>query len=312
MQNKVSKEVCSAINGWILKLANQLSANCTSSKGVSKKSWVTVDQLKKGLNNHSTIRQVNLRKADGSICTSPEENVSTLHEHFKSVYQRKPVVDVSVLDLLPDLACVQSAAHPPTDGEIKLSIKKLHNTAAGNSGIGAEFWKILSTNNETFAVMRNVILEFWTTELPPREWNTGLLNILPKKGDLKDPNNYRGIMLLETFYKIIANILHARLSPIAETIDHEPQCGFRAGRSCADAIFALRLAIKKRKEHNLESWILFVDLVKAFDRVPRHLLWEVLMKFGVPPNPSDSSALSTNTWKYISASLVHASLSIAQ
>ena len=111
----------------------------------------------------------------------------------------------------------------------------------------------------------------------------GLLNILPKKGELKDPNNYRGIMLLETSYKIVAKIIHARLLPIAEKIDHESQCGFRPERSCADAIFTVRLTIKKRKEHNLESWILFLDLVKAFDRIPRQLLWPILRKFGVPP-----------------------------
>ena len=41
------------------------------------------------------------------------------------------------------------------------------------------------------------------------------------------------------------------------------------------------MAIKKRTEHNLETWIMFIDLVKAFDRVSRKPLWKVLHKFGV-------------------------------
>ena len=51
-------------------------------------------------------------------------------------------------------------------------------------------------------------------------------------------------------------------------LDHENQCGFRPGRSTTDAIFNMKSALKKRSEHGLESWVLFIDLVKAFDKVP--------------------------------------------
>ena len=127
-----------------------------------------------------------------------------------------------------------------------------------------------------------MVKRFWETEEVPNEWNTGLLKILAKKGDLKLPGNYRGIMMLEAAYKVVAIITHSRLSPTLEALDHEPQCGFRSGRSCSDAIFTIKMALKKRKEHGLESWVLFVDLVKAFDRVPRELLWKILARFGVP------------------------------
>ena len=143
-------------------------------------------------------------------------------------------------------------------------------------------WKALTANDITFEIVETIILDFWDTELSPEEWETGILKILPKKGDLSKPGNCRGIMLLEAAYKTIAVLLHERLQPIEEGLDHEPQCGFRPGRGCSDATFTVKLAIKRRREHGLETWILFLDLVKAFDRVPRELLWEVLAKFGVP------------------------------
>ena len=90
-------------------------------------------------------------------------------------------------------------------------------------------------------------------------------------------------MLLEVAYKIIAIILLARLQPIEEGLDQESQCGFRPGRGCSDAVFTVKMALKKRQEHGLETWVFFLDLVKAFDCVPRELLWVMLCKFGVPP-----------------------------
>ena len=137
---------------------------------------------------------------------------------------------------------------------------------------------MLLHSDETFSLLRQVILDFWETERPHVEWDTGLLKVLPKKGDLSKPGNYRGIMLLEVAYKIIAINLHARLQPIEEGLDHESQCGFRPGRSCTDSIFSIKIALKKRREHGQESWVLFLDLVKAFDRVPRELLWQILAR----------------------------------
>ena len=129
------------------------------------------------------------------------------------------------------------------------------------------------------------MVQFWTTETPHAEWKIGLLSILPKKCDLSNPCNYRGIMMLEVAYTIVANILLTRLKPIKKSVqlDHECQNDFRKMRGCVDSIFTLKQLIRKHAEHGLETWLLFIDLVKAFDRVPRELLWDVMLKQGVPP-----------------------------
>ena len=110
------------------------------------------------------------------------------------------------------------------------------------------------------------------------------LKILPKKGDLRDLNNWRGIMLLDAASKIISMIVNNRLQRLLKEIGIEEQNGFSGGRGCSDGSFCIRQALKKRREHGQESWVLFVDLVKAFDSVPRDILFSVLAKFGVPPH----------------------------
>ena len=61
------------------------------------------------------------------------------------------------------------------------------------------------------------------------------------------------------------------------------QCGFVPGRGCPDGIMPVRLGLLKRQQYNLDSYVLFIDLVKAFDSVDRIALDGVLEKFGVPP-----------------------------
>ena len=187
------------------------------------------------------------------------------------------------MDLIDQQTVREGLDNHPTDEEIVKAVSMLRNTAPGDSGICAQAYKCLLSSEETLSILKHIILKFWDTAEPSEEWETGLLKILPKKGDLGLPGNHRGIMLLEVSYKIVANILKMRLQPIEEELDHESQCGFRPGRGCTDAVFTVKMALKKRREHGLESWVMFLDLVKAFDRVPRNLLWDVLKKFGVPP-----------------------------
>ena len=55
----------------------------------------------------------------------------------------------------------------------------------------------------------------------------------------------------------------------------EEQNGFMPNRGCRDGIFFLKLALQKRREHGLGTWAVFVDLVKAFDSVPREAMYSV-------------------------------------
>ena len=48
-------------------------------------------------------------------------------------------------------------------------------------------------------------------------------------------------------------------------------------------LFAARQVQEKCREQNLDLYMVFVDLTKAFDSVSREGLWKLLLKIGWPP-----------------------------
>ena len=48
-------------------------------------------------------------------------------------------------------------------------------------------------------------------ERVPKDWARGLIFPLYKDGDVRDPNNYRGITLLSVVGKVYASVLNARV-----------------------------------------------------------------------------------------------------
>jgi len=58
------------------------------------------------------------------------------------------------------------------------------------------------------------------------EWKEPIIVPIYKKGDETNCSNYSGISLLSATYKLLSNILLSRLSPYAEEIIGDLQCGF--------------------------------------------------------------------------------------
>ena len=95
------------------------------------------------------------------------------------------------------------------------------------------------------------------------------------------PENYRPIVLLEIVAKLAASILADKLSRHLEKHKSPLTFGFYRKLGCADAIFTLKQALLKSREHDMDSYVLFLDIVRAFDSVDRDLLMSILAKFGV-------------------------------
>ncbi len=95
-------------------------------------------------------------------------------------------------------------------------------------------------------------------------------------------NNYRGISLLPTCYKVLANVIQARLTPFAEDILGDYQGGFRRNRSTSDQMFTVRQMMEKMWEHGQVMHQLFEDFKKAYDFIKKSKMYQILVLLGVP------------------------------
>jgi hypothetical protein len=77
------------------------------------------------------------------------------------------------------------------------------------------------------SVIHKLINSVWNKEELLYQWKESIIVPVYKKGDKTDCNNYCGISLLSTSYKISSNILLSRLGPYVDEIIGDHQCGFR-------------------------------------------------------------------------------------
>ena len=131
-----------------------------------------------------------------------------------------------------------------------------------------------STKQEVLQSQRNWQLFhiMWRKEAIPQEFkNATIIHLFKRKGNPQVCDNHRGISLLSVAGKILARVLLNRLNEHLERsgLLPESQCGFRKNRGTIDMIFTARQLQEKCKEQNVDLYMTFVDLTKAFDTVSR-------------------------------------------
>ena len=83
--------------------------------------------------------------------------------------------------------------------------------------------------------------------------------------------------------KIFSSILCTRLFKIIRKHGVKYQFGLTPGVGCQDSSFAIKTMLHLRYNHNLPTFVMFADIVKAFDTSNHKLMVEILNKYGCPP-----------------------------
>lgn len=174
---------------------------------------------------------------------------------------------------------VEEVVEDVTLSEVERAVKKMKNgKAVGPDSIPVEVWKF--TGSKALEWLRCMFNKLLRGDRIPEEWRGSWLVPLYKgKGDVQECKNYRGIKLLSHTMKLWERVLEARLRKVTQI--EGGQFGFMPGRSTTEPIFMLRQLMEKKRKGRKKLQIVFVDLEKAYDKVPRKLVWEVLNRRAV-------------------------------
>ena len=219
-----------------------------------------------------------MRGKDGRLSFSATDRRKSWKEHMEKIMNEE-----NEWDNMTEVDVVKGPIEKVAREEVVQAMVKMKSgKAAGPSEVSVEM--IAASDEIGIDVMMKLCQQVMDGRGMPEEWRTSVVVPIYKgKGDVMSCGSYRGVKLLEHAMKIVERILERRIRKLVNV--DEMQFGFMPGKGTIDALFILRRLQEEYLEKDIHLSILytcFVDLEKAFDRVPRKVMEWAMRKKGLP------------------------------
>ena len=248
-----------------------------TAKSNSKNFWKYVNSKRK---NKSGVSELHVQSANGTFtANSNKDKAEVLADFFSSVFTHEnsnetPNINASeatqttvdditqeeVRKLLSDLNTSKS------QGPDKLHPKVLHEL---RTVIDRPIYLIFKQSLETGEV--------------PENWKCATITALFKKGNRKSASNYRPVSLTSILCKIMEKVVRKRI--IQHMDEHNlisnKQFGFVGGRSTTLQLLTVMNIWTEILDRGGEINSIYMDFMKAFDKVPHGRLIAKLRAYGI-------------------------------
>lgn len=180
---------------------------------------------------------------------------------------------VNLLKAMVKEECMLAAFGSNKEDHPDLSVRALPEAKLPKSPLspmGKALWKVLRA--------------VWALEDIPGGWSEVVIVNLFKKGDPELLVNYRGLSLISVSLKIVMVIMVHRLEKVMDKKllpISRSQSGFRRREEAMAQFLVMAESVRRRHLNGRPTFGLFIDLVKAYDRVPHGALYRVLEHRGI-------------------------------
>ena len=139
--------------------------------------------------------------------------------------------------------------------------------APGPSGIIAEM--MIAGGVECITLLRILTEAIFTHGTVPKDWEESyILNLYKGKGEALDRGNYRGLKLTDQVMKVVEHMLEVKIQEMVSIDEMQALCLLK---ELLMLYYCQATARKIAAQKPL--YFAFIDLEKAFDRVPQKVLW---------------------------------------
>jgi len=153
------------------------------------------------------------------------------------------------------------------------------NKALGTDNITAELLQCASMKIKD--ALYQLIQDIYEKGDVPDDCCKSIIVTIPKKSGANSCEHFRTVSLLTHASKILTKIINRRIEGKVEQYLKNDQYGFRRQKGTRETILGLRVLIEKQIDRNKITYLAFIDLEKAFDKVNWNKMLHILREIGI-------------------------------
>ena len=227
-----------------------------------------------------TRQNVNFLRTDNDFTTDKLCMANILNKFFHSVFNAQDTETPAMPSKLSIPSCSQLSNIVLTEFEVAEVLRYLDpQKACGPDGIPSRL--LLELADEIAPSLSKLLNMSLSLGVVPSKWK--LANITPvfKADDSTLSSNYRPISLLCVLSKVLERCIHNHSYQHLAPLIYDRQHGFVKGKSTTTQLLEVYQDIMESVVSSKEVDAIYLDLSKAFDKVPHNLLLQKLENSGI-------------------------------